>query len=180
MKIEDIEEEYNKKLEVRDNLSIVKEELNELEEDEKVKEYKYLKEYYDANKELDNLDDDSVLFSIIDDVELELDKLPEVYFCLGKNIKARMNKKGEYYILPQEDTTKGLFKKTTYVGIYKNFKNPHIIKIIPVGDIREFEEKYPILRAGGYSGEDEYIKLRRAVIRDELNNINSKKMEKKD
>ena len=106
MKIEDIEEEYKKRLEVRDNLIIVKEELNDLEEDAKVIEYKYLKAYYDANKKMDNLDNDSILFSIIDDAELELDKLPEVYFCLGKNLKARINKKGEYYLIPQDEPKK--------------------------------------------------------------------------
>lgn len=180
MKIEDIKEEYNKKLEVRDNLNIVKEELKDLEEDEKVKEYLYLKSYYNNNKELDNLDDESILFSIIDNAELELEQLPECYFCLGSNFRARINKNGEYYLLPQEDKTIRLLKKPIFVGVYRNFKNPRITKIIPNSDVREFEEKYPIIRSGELDSEEEYKRLRRVVIQDELKYYNSKKLEKKD
>lgn len=173
MKVEEISKTYNQKLELRDNLKIVEEELKKLEEKETVKNYIKLKSFYDDNKEFANKKDDEILNMIIDYEHLELE-LHDCYFCLGKNYKAKINENGEYYIISDNNKSKR-FNSQINVGVYKSFEDPEKIIIIPIKEVEKFEEEHPILYSKK-SDIEEYIRLRRLVVKDELDYYNKNKV----
>ena len=177
MKIENIQEELNKKIEVRNNLIIIKEEMKKLEELDSVKKYLKLQSYYENNKEFDNKEDDEILSMLIDKKKLDLE-LENCFYCYGKNYKAGLRKNGEYYILPK-DTVQKRFNSPIDVGIYRSFEDPNKTVIIPQKEIKEFEDNHPIIRASEENKDGEYNKLRRIVVKDKLGIMNKKELVKK-
>lgn len=167
MEFDELEEEYKKKLEVRDLLPSIKEELNELEKQDTVKHYIELKTIYDENACMENKKDKEILKEIVRDKKINFN-LSNYYIRYGRDLNATMTKEGVYILLPENHKSKFL-KPPIKVAIYRNFENPNETIIIPMKDMEKFEKEHIVTTMNYENFEEEFQYFRTNVIYDELN-----------
>ena len=173
MEIKDIYDIYMKKLETRDLLPSILEDINELEQNEDVKRYIELKTILEDNKDLYQNTDNEVLKKLLKKQIISFN-LPEYYTCYGRNLNGGVTKTGEYYLLPDDYVT-SFFNRPIKVAKYRNYENPDDIVIIPMKEVEKFEKEHIITHLFEEDKDKEYYDSRYSVIVSEFRTIEDNK-----
>lgn len=176
MEIEDLENEYQKQLEIRDSLPFLLEELEGLKEDENVKNYIKISTLLNDYKDIDKSDDE-ILKNIIRNNKINLN-LPDYYLGLGKNLSGSVNENGEYYILKKDYVAKR-FNHVIKVAKYRSFEDPNDIVIIPMKEVEKFEKEHIITPLRGDNLDKEYNDYRVKIFKSELEGYKEMELTKK-
>ena len=173
MEIKDIYDKYIEKLETRDLLPSIIEDINELEKNEEVKKYIELKTILEDNKDIFKNTDSEILKKILKKQIINFN-IPEYYTCYGRNLNGGVTKTGEYYLLP-EDQVISFFHRPLKVAKYRNYENPDDIVIIPMKEVEQFEKNHIITHLHGEDKDKEYHDSRYTVIISEFRTIEDNK-----
>ena len=173
MEIKDIYDIYTKKLETRDLLPSIMEDLDELEQNEEVKKYIELKKIYDENIDLYKNTDSEVLKKILKKQIISFN-IPDYYTCYGRNLNGGVTKSGKYYLLPEDQVT-GFFNRPVKVAKYRNYENPDDIVIIPMKEVEKFEKDHIITHLHDEDKDKEYFDSRYSVVKSEFRTISDNK-----
>ena len=144
---------------IRNSLSRVENEMDELEDSEIVQRYIRCKHYLDKNKHLKDMDDSDILDSII---ATDRETLDEIYFCYGNDFIGHAKKIGGYYIEEHSFGTLAI-KHGIRVSKYRSFRNPNEVIIIPSEEAKEFESTHEVVMSATLTPEDEYLDIRRSM-----------------
>ena len=169
MGIEQVLNEYNMRRCLRDSLSICKEEIAILEENEAVKRYLRLKNHYELYGHLEHKSDDAILDEIIMEDSQTLNE--DIYFCYGKDFIGHPKKVGGYYIDQNQTSISRLHG--IMVTKYRNIANPKDIVIIPSTEASEFELSHHVIYHNTEETEQEYYDIRRGRYRQEIRKLSA-------
>lgn len=173
MEIKDIYEIYREKLETRDLLPSIIEDIEELEQNEDIKRYIELKTVFEENKDLYKNTDNEILKKLLKTQIISFN-LPEYYTCYGRNLNGGITKTGEYYILP-DDYVSTFFHRPLKVAKYRNYENPDDIVIIPMKEVEKFEKDHIITHLSGEDKDKEYHDSRYSVVKSEFKTLSDNK-----
>ena len=150
-----IRKAYQDKLFKRDSLGMCLEEINDLLQDDNVKRYASLVEYYKDNSHLIGLSDEEVLDEVIEGSQVDEKK----YFCMGKYFLGLPRLNGTYYL-----ATGCVYRTASIVSFYKNLYNESDQVIIPTKNAAEFEDANDVVFAQTDDPDLEYKTVRRKVF----------------
>ena len=176
MELKNVKQELNLRLSIKETLPIAKIEIEDLEEDEKVKKYISLKEYYKKYEQLLNQTEDEITDDIIKGEEIDLSSR-DTYFCYGKDFPGYPKKIGGYYIREIHGPS---LKSPIMLSYYRNIENDNDIVIIPSIEAKDFEEGHTIIYHITDNPEEEYRNLRRIRLRLKLKELDPVKVLKKE
>ena len=155
MGIKDIKAKHDEKIKVRDSLSAVGTEIDELEKSEIIQRYNRLMNYYNQNIRLEDKTDDELL----DETIQSSDPVPELentYFCMGRNYFGHVKKIGGYYLAYGSK-----FKSAVPLAYYKRLTGQPKEELVPLEEADAFEEKHEIIYAETKDPSNEFTKVRR-------------------
>lgn len=159
MEINEIKEQLDIRLSIRDTMDIAKSELADLEEDENVRRYIELSKYCGKYGYLEQMPDDAILDEIIS-VSEEVPELADTYFCFGKDFNGLPKKIGGYYI-----GTRNGYRFAVKVSQYRKLSGSSENIIIPTRESEDFEQHHTIIHAQTSKPEEEYRIIRREAYK---------------
>ena len=177
MEIQELDEYYKSKLEIRDIMPSLIEELNELSEQDIIKKYLQLLKLVEENIDVYDKTDDEVLDEILSKQKVSIN-LPNYYVCLGQNLNGAVKDNGEYYLLPKE-FQKSRLRPPIKVAILRNFEDPNDTIIIPMKNMEKFKEENIVTAIGDNKTEEEYYEYRKRVFKNELSSYKERELVKK-
>ena len=178
MEIQELDEYYKNKLEIRDIMPSLIEELKELNEKDIIKKYTQLLKIVGENKDIYNKSDDEILDSILSKQKVNIN-LPNYYICIDQNLNGAVKENGEYYLLPKDYPIKR-FHPPIKVALLRNFEDPNKTIVIPMKDMEKFKKDNIVTIMYKSKTEDDYFKYRKNVFKNELMNYKEKELIKKD
>ena len=176
MKIQELDEYYKSKLEIRDIMPSLIEELNDLSEQDIIKKYLQLLKLVEENIDVYDKTDDEVLDEILSKQKVSIN-LPNYYVCLGQNLNGAVKDNGEYYLLPKE-FQKSRLRPPTKVAVVRNFEDPNDKIIIPMKDMEKFKKENIVTPLGDNKSEEEYFEYRKRIFKNELSSYKQKELVK--
>ena len=157
MGIKDINERYEEKISIRNSLSTIGQEIDALEQNEVIKRYTRLLNYYDRNKRLEDKTDNELLDESIQSSD-PVPELESTYFCMGKEYFGHSKKAGGYYL-----SYGNKFQAEVQLAFYKRLTGKPLEELIPLAEVEEFEKTHEIIYAQTKDPQNEFTAVRRQL-----------------
>ena len=157
MASDNIVKKYLENIRKREEVQEIREELTELYEDETVKRFLSLQNYFNEIRGLEGLSDDQVFDLVIRD---DTSTLEDIWLCYGKEFIGRPYKTGGYFIVEKQNLFGLLYG--IKVAKYKNLKDLKEV-IIPLDQCDDFEKQNQVLACVSDTPDREFIDIRRKL-----------------